>query len=391
MITRLLVKNYKSLRNVEVPLGPLNVFVGPNMGGKSNLIDVFRFLQEMIYPAPTQSEGLYYALAQRGGVSEVQWKGSDESNISIALDGKIDQPRPQQFEYRIEILAGPRGYAEIQEESLRLTQDGKVVDLIVREGNTRWLANINGQKIVSSSASGRSALQNAPENWSGYELARSVSTWRFYQLVPQIMKDPNPTGTGEVLDHYGKNLSSWLMTLQTRHPETFAKLDQVARDVFPDLRSLLTWPSPQGTVHLASTEKGLRRPVNVWQMSDGELVFLALLSLIYAPPEHAGDLYCIEEPENHLHPRLLNVLVTLLRQVREEIAGAGSLSQLVITTHSPYLVDQMHLDEIIWVEKKDGSTQVSRPADRKHLRKLVEDKDLGLADIVYSGTLNEQR
>ena len=388
MITRLQISNFKSLRELDLQLGPVNVLVGPNMGGKSNIIDVFRFLQELIFSKPAH-EGLSYALAQRGGIGELILKGSDESLVRICLEADFKKGRTK-CQYELEIIGGRGGFAQIQKESLKVFEGSQSADLIVEEGSSRWLTNVSGQKLVSTTW-GRSVLQNAPENWDGYDLTESVRSWRFYQFVPQIMKELNPTGSGEVLEPHGRNLSAWLMVLQTRYPDAFARIDEVARDVFPDLRALLTWPTQQGTVHLAAREMGLNRPVNVWQMSDGELSFLALLSLIYSPDTLGAPLFCIEEPENHLHPRLLSVLVKLMRQVRTEIESRGELAQLVITTHSPLLVDQMRLDEIIWVAKKNGATFVLRPSDHKHLQKLLEDKDLGMADVIYSGLLAEER
>jgi predicted ATPase len=125
-------------------------------------------------------------------------------------------------------------------------------------------------------------------------------------------------------------------------------------------------------------------------MSDGELAYIALLSLIYAPIEAGSSLICIEEPENHLHPKLLQSIVTLTRQVRRELTDANvPLSQIMVTTQSPLLVDQLNLEEIIWVEKRKGETIALRPSDEHQLRRLIEDKDLGLGDIVYSGLLGQ--
>jgi len=387
MITRLKVRNFKSLRELDLRLGPLNVLVGPNMGGKSNIIDVFIFLQEMLFPKPGH-EGLSYALAQRGGIGELIWKGASDSLITISLEAGIPAPRKNLI-YELEIMGGRGGFAQIQKESLRLGNNNTFSDLIIEEGG-RWLADSRGQRMSGRSGMS-SVMQNAPEDWEGYPFLQAVRMWRFHHFVPQIMKEFNPTGVGEVLDRHGQNLSAWLMVLQTRYPESFSRIDEVARDVFPDLRGLITWPTQQGTVHLASQERGLSRPVNVWQMSDGYLSFLALLSLIYSPDDLGAPLYCIEEPENHLHPRLLSVLVRLLRQVRTQHSSVEDLAQLIITTHSPQLVDEMQLDEIIWVTKKGGETAAVHPSDQEHLRKLLEDKDLGLSDVVYSGLLAEER
>ena len=79
-----------------------------------------------------------------------------------------------------------------------------------------------------------------------------------------------------------------------------------------------------------------------------------------------------------------------MRQNRQELTATGQpLAQIVATTQSPLLVDEMNLDEVIWVGKKDGQTAVVRPDSKRHLQKLVADKELGLGDVVYSGLLSD--
>jgi predicted ATPase len=85
MITRVRARNFKSLRDVDISLGPLNVLVGPNMGGKSNVLDLFRFLYECWFPQP-RSFGPGGALTRRQGIEEVLWKGGQEK------EGGTDAP-----------------------------------------------------------------------------------------------------------------------------------------------------------------------------------------------------------------------------------------------------------------------------------------------------------
>jgi predicted ATPase len=126
-------------------------------------------------------------------------------------------------------------------------------------------------------------------------------------------------------------------------------------------------------------------------MSDGEVVFIAFLSLLCAPDELSGTLFLIEEPENHLHPKLFETLMALLRQVQQEVEDRNvARSQIVLTTHSPYVLDQMSLDEVIWVEKKNGQTSVVRPGEKSHRKKLVENEDLGLGNLLFTGALGEE-
>jgi predicted ATPase len=388
MITRVRARNFKSLRDVDLSLGALNVLVGPNVGGKSNVLDLFRFLYECWSP----TFGPPAALAGRQGIEEVLWKGSQDKPLSISMN--FLEParlgKEKEFVYELEIVGGAGGYASIQKETLTLWTGDKDYQLIVTEGSERWLQNANSGKLVMVPA-GRSGLELAPPNWEGYPLKLFAQHWRFHQLVPSLMRQSNQMTGANVLNLQGSNLSAWLMLLQTRFPETFARIEEVARDVFPEIRRLLTWPTQDGWVYLASQEAGLVRPTPLFQMSDGELAFIAYLSVIFAPDELRGALFFIEEPENHLHPKLFETLVALLRQVQQEaFEGGVQPLQMIFTTHSPHVIDQMKLDEILWVEKRQGETKVIRPNDKPHPRKLVEDETLGLGDLMFAGALGEE-
>ncbi len=389
MITRLHVRNFKSLKDVEIRLSPLNVFAGPNMSGKSNIIDVLRFLYEVIFPQ-AGTNGPHFALAQRGGIDEVLWKGGDDKLLSILLEGRDFTDPEMQFTYQLELLTGIGGYVSIQNESLDVSKNGSPTKLISREQGNVQLRNID-DKVVGGVPTEASSLQYAAPNWDGYRFSQWVKLWRFHHFIPLAMKQPSLMALGQVLSSSGDNLSAWLMWLQAHSIQSFIRLNEVLHDLFPDVEQVRMIPTPDGKVHLATVEKGLKRPTNVWQLSDGFLVMTALLSLIYVPPELSGTQFSVEEPENHLHPRMLETLVALLRQFRREIQDKQQhLTQLFITTQSPYLLDQFSIDEIVWVAKRNGETKVSRPADKKHLRQLVKDKELGLGELMYSGVLGEE-
>jgi len=369
-------------------LGAIDVLVGPNMAGKSNILDVFRFLHEVVFPQPGR-EGVSFALAQRGGVNEVLWKGGDDKLIAIALEATDPTQANTKYKYDLELIAGVGGFVSIQNESLKLIRSGTEHDLIVMKQGILWLKNADGKELGGVSTSSTTALQNASPTWDGYRFYEMVKLWRFYHLLPDKMKEPSKMASGQLLDEPGgDNLSAWLMWLQTHSPEAFARLNEVLRDLLPGVSQVKNIPTEDGNVHLSINERGLRRPISVWQASDGFLALTALLSLIYVPPERGGTMYCIEEPENHLHPRLLETVVTLLRQVQKP---SGSSAQFVFATQSPYFLDQFSLDEIMWIEKKDGETKACRPADKEHLRKLAEDKELGLGDLMYTGALGDGR
>jgi predicted ATPase len=226
-------------------------------------------------------------------------------------------------------------------------------------------------------------------SWPGSFLRSTIAKWRFYELVPASMRNPNQTSAAKFLQEHGENLSQWLSNLALEHHnDSFARIEQVLLDTLPQVTGLFNLPTQQSTVALGSREKYLNRPVTLSQMSSGELAFIALLSLIYAPPDRAGTLYCIEELENYLHPTLIDTLLEVLRQSQEEWERKHQTPQIILTTHSPRVVDKTKIEEIVFVEKKEGATIRTRPIDKPQLQKLIENDEVGLGDLVYSGALS---
>lgn len=386
MLRSVRLQNFKSFRDVRVSLGPRNILVGPNMSGKSNFVEVFRFLHRVSFP---QAGTFGLGNAFTGGFQEFTWKGGDSNLISISLEGLgtgPGAPENAEWSYDIAVVGDERGSIRVQEERLTLSLLGRCHELIVTKDGNRSLVNQDGREIIPSLDANRPALEFDIPGWDGSFLRQFVGSCYFYELLPPRMRNASPATATRFLTPHGDNLSSWLMQLQTRYSDAFAQIRQVCRDVLPGFVDLFTWPTQQATVLIGSREEHLKRPVSIWEMSDGELAFVALLSLIFAPSELAAGLYCVEEPDNHLHPRLIETVMELLRQVQNELGVSGS-AQVIATTHSPYLVDKVSLDELIVFQKHEGATLVTYPRDKAHLRELLQNEELGLGDLFYSGAL----
>lgn len=392
MLTKIRAKNFKSLRDVTLELGQRNVLVGANMAGKSNVMDMFRFIYDMTFPRPG-GMGLADAFFSRGGFSEVLWKGGDEGVIELSLSGTTSENSSEwPWNYEV-VIQGDARFDNFRISSERLTiqrsDDIAADDLIENAGNERHLCNIQHQRLLSTPDSARSALEFENPSWPGSFLRSTIAKWRFYELVPASMRNPNQTAAAKFLQEHGENLSQWLSNLALEHHnDSFARIEQVLLDTLPQVTGLFNSPTQQSTVALGSREKHLKRPVTISQMSAGELAFIALLSLIYAPPDRAGTLYCIEEVENYLHPALIDTLLEVLRQSQEEWERKHQAPQIILTTHSPRVVDKTKLGEIVFVEKREGATICSRPGDKPQLQKLLQDDEVGLGDLVYSGALS---
>ena len=389
MIRRLKVTNFKSLRTFDLALGPMTALVGRNNAGKSNILDALSFVREFVHPKVGNSEGLYSAVAQRGGIEEILSKGAENRVVAIEIEtatGGLD------FSYQLEIIAGHGGYASVQKEMLYLQKDGFGHSLIHLAQGNACLLNTDGSQKGGSGGSSRSALGWAGTDWDGYPFVQELRDWSFYQLLPPMMRKENKTAEGQVLERHGENLSAWMLWLQTRSRKSFQMINDVVRDLFPEVEAITAIPGETGNVQLAIEEKGLKKRIGVFHVSDGELVTLALLSLLYSRAESKVGTLVVEELENHLHPYLLSSIAKLARQAVHSGGHAGRPAfQIIFTTHSPILVDNFELEEIAWVERRDGVTQAIRPSDLDHLKKLIADKDLGLGDIIYSGSLEEAK
>ena len=232
----------------------------------------------------------------------------------------------------------------------------------------------------------RSALEFDVPGWEGGAARKFLAGWHFYRLIPAAMKQINAAAKQSFLEEHGNNFSSWFMTLGTEYPEEFRRIRQVATDVLPSIKEILTPPTQFATTYVLTQEHFLKRPISISRMSDGELCFLALLSLIYAPEPFGAPLFCIEEPENHLHPKLIEILTEVLAQRQQELGE--NVAQNIVTTHSPYLVDKSKLEDIVFVEKRKGASVFTRPSTKPQLKQLLEQEEIGLGDLWYSGALS---
>jgi predicted ATPase len=385
MLRQVRLQNFKSFQDATINLGLRNFLVGPNMSGKSNFIHLFRFLQQVAFP----KAGVWgLANAFTGGFFEWTWKGGDSNLIKIALEGTIPGPLSENttWNYGLAIVGDERGSIRVQDESLSRSLDNRTVQLIAMKAGIRSLINRDGREVYGNLDASRSALEFEIPDWEGTFLRGMVASCRFYRLVPILMRQFNSAAAAPFLSELGDNLSAWLMNLQTRYSDSFAKIQQVCRDVLPGFADLFTSPTQQATVALGAWERHLKRPVSLWEMSDGELAFVALLSLIFVPVEIGAGLYCVEELENYLHPKLIETLMELVRQEQTAL-GPSNSAQVIATTHSPQVVDKVSLDELIVFEKRLGATIVTYPRDKAHLRELLQSEELGLGDLFYSGAL----
>lgn len=387
MIKKLRIRNFRSLRDITLEPGLINVFVGPNASGKSNGIEALKFLTQ------TAIGGLSKAFGDRDGFREVFWKGESSTNaveFYITLDLPLGPAQaPALVDYQLSVEGSETGLISVSRELLRLSFDGRSVDIIDMAHGHGHARNADGTKAFDPPGNPAVSLLefNVP-NWPGTIFKGYLVSWHFYNLLPLAMKQAKPFSRATFLTEVGDNLIEYLTTLKTSYADHFRSIERVVQDTFPEVEELIPESTQTGQVFLTLREKFLKKPIRVWNMAEGELKFIALVALILSPPEMGAPLVAIEEPENHLHPRLIETLIELLRQTEARFIEEGiGAAQLFVTTHSPYLVDQLKLEELVVVEKEQGQTHYTRPRDRAELRDLISKEERGLGELWFSGSL----
>ena len=164
--------------------------------------------------------------------------------------------------------------------------------------------------------------------------------------------------------------------MQTEYPPQFEHLKDLVRVVVPEIEDLYTPLNEQGAAYARVRERGLTMHVPLWALSDGTIHTLAILTALLTPDP--APVMCFEEPENFVHPRVLDVLVEAFREASES-------AQILISTHSPYLLNLLDPKDVVVVEKAEGAT-IAKPATK--MTGLTDALGaLGLGEAWYSGAI----
>ena len=361
------VKNYRSLHDLELnAITPLTVFLGPNGSGKSTIFDVFTFLSESF------STGLRSAWDKRGRFKELRTRGSDGLiQIELSYRESTDS-RPITYHLTIdEAQTGPFVAEEWMQWEDKQGQPFRFLDFKNGEGLV-----ITGDQpderekrihevLTSSDVLAVSTLGQLAKHPRISALRRFITGWYLSYLTADATRGVPEAGAQERLSETGDNLPNVIQYLKEQHEGRLAEILKTLSERVPRLERVESHFMPDGRLLLQIKDAPFEQPILAKFASDGTLKMLAYLTLLYdpKPPELIG----IEEPENHLHPRLLPELA-------EECRMAAERTQLMVTTHSPFFVDGLKPEEL-WVLYRDetGYTQARRAADMKGIPEFVSE------------------
>lgn len=365
-LRRIQLENFKAVQNSKsIRLTPLTVFVGNNGSGKSSIIEGLLTYQMII------QQGLDVAMNYWRGFDYIRNRALSHE-IRSKSDPKLLEPNPVKLKlsyksYSLSIaLTKSANHLIIAEERIEFgkiaaivrSSDGSVSDPI----NDKAIGKSPSTEVIFKMSQVRQYLRELNQDGRDEE----ILDWQFLNLNPAIMGNPIPLrlSTNQIkLNPDASNLGHYLLDLYRRNIEAFNGLVETLQYVLPyakDLQIQETSPLElEQRVYLQMTEGDFKIPG--WLLSTGTLRVVAILALLRHPSP--PPLIVIEELENGLDPRTINLLIEEIRNAIE-----SGTTQVIITTHSPYLLDQLHLSQIIIVERSDtGEPIFSRPSDRPTL------------------------
>ncbi len=368
------LKNFKAIRDSGVvKFTPLTVLIGGNGSGKSSLIEGLLTYQQII------SAGLDNAMNQWRGFEyitdpPITFGAGLESDqrkiepITFTLTGTANEAA---FRSTMMVAMTPNGdQVFIQQESVHL-RGKKFLERdqtgVTMAASQEFLPNAlpPGASVLAPayviSAFGKAT--GSPHRGDMIMLSTGVMQWQFVTLDPYTMGQPKAQSRsgGEIrLAADGSNIAEYLLDIQRRNPLAFDGIVETLKEILPyarDLQPTLT-SQLERAVYLQLTEEEVKIPG--WLLSSGTLRILALLALLRHP--EPPPLILIEELENGLDPRTMHLLVEEIRYAVE-----SGRTQIIITTHSPYLLDILSLQHIVLVERVDRAPVFYRPANEADL------------------------
>lgn len=340
-LKRLEVKGFRSFSpaGVQIEFGGVNVLIGANGAGKSNLIALFELLNYLT------SQSLAMWVGQRGGAASNLYYGPRLTpQIEVCLDFDADQASDR---LSVRLFHGSPDRLIFAEERIEYQAPGHTKPLVVEFGSGHEESKlINTARIGDQDAATRTVRVIR-------HLLSSVQVFHFHdtssnaRVMGQWALDDR-----DYLKADGGNLAPFLRAMRDSRPEHYQRLVDIVRQVAPFFGDFELDAGPYGgqSLLLRWREIGSDVVFGPHQLSDGTLRFILLTALLAAPSETLPAVIVIDEPELGLHPVALDALASMIR-------GAAEHAQVILTTQSATLLDHFEPQEIITADRRrEGTT-----------------------------------
>ena len=379
-IIELEVEGFRSLKHVVWKPGDLNVVIGPNASGKSNLLKVLEML------SASARGGLSKYILREGGMGAVVWDGRAEK-LRIHAGTSLDEPEASVLDYDLSLarLGASTGYSIENERAYSYRKDaqcagndaGRLLDRHPGHAELWGEVATNGSTgpccigLIESKFLQETLLSKSDEQLTRDFVKQTIpayrtntASWCIYQDVRTDRDAPIRAATvaryEKRVDSDGQNLVPVLHTLYTEDTSFREEINMAMQAAFGDSFEELTFPpAADQRIQLRVRWKDLKTSTSAADLSDGTLRFLYLLAVLAnpAPP----NLVAIDEPETGLHPSMMPIIA-------EYAAHAARKTQVILTTHSPEFLDGFYkvaTPTTTVVERRDGQTQLRVVSDKE--------------------------
>lgn len=379
--TQLQLRNWRNFTHVNVKLSKRMFIVGPNAIGKSNLLDMFRFLREVAI----EGGGLAVAVKNRRGIAKLRslhYRGPASSDIEIDVEMSASDGSGWRY-----LLAFNKGKSK-----------SVVVPTVTKEcvwrrdaGSTNWVKVVARPMREDEEDPIRLTqtwLQQVAQNGSFRGLADFFSGISYLHLVPQLIREEQrPAEESLGADAYGRDLLSRIRsTPSTTRTARLGRIRAILSTAVSHLTELKLVPDENNNPHLQAKFKHWRGPAAIQderEFSDGTL---RLIGLLWALQEKTGPLL-LEEPELSLHTALVRQLAPFIARAQRSTGGR----QAFISTHSDEMMSDEGIgpNEIILVRTAAEGSEVILGADLMEIRSAL-DAGLTAADVIMPMTAKAQ-
>lgn len=349
-LRRIQIRNFKSIGQCDVALGSFTLIVGRNGAGKSNFLDALRFVADGLQTTLDQ------AIRVRGGIDAVRRRSTGHPrNFAIGIEAEL--PDQHLASYTFGVTAKERGGFAIREEKAEVagspgghfhTQGGKLLGASIPN-----MPEVASDRLYLVQASGFPAFR---------PLYDTLSAMGFYNLNPEAMKELQSPDAGELLHRDGGNIAGVIGRLAQDKPEALDRLKAYLATIVPEVSDVERVSlGPRETLLFKQRVAGAESPWKFYagSMSDGTLRSLGNLVAVtqLVDREVPVSLVGLEEPETALHPAAAGALIDALRE-------AAAHTQVILTTHSPDLLDKVDLEqETVLVATAAGGKTSLAPID----------------------------
>lgn len=346
ILKRVKISGFKSIRCLDLELNSLNILIGANGSGKSNFINAFKFLNQII------NQNLEFFVGKSGGANTFLYFGqkttqqltffwefspySYEIILEVSADGKLIFSK-EQIHY---INPLSNNFSEPIDNNINLGRGHFETKLSIKENHDNIL---NYEHLIKY----KKNVVNAIKSWKIYHFHDTSDT--------ALIKQNVDIDDNDYLKQDASNLASYLYLLRETESNYYQNIVDTIRLVAPFFDDFDLQPNRlnKTKIKLEWKEKGSDNYFDGNALSDGTLRFISLVTLLLQPPDRLPQIILLDEPELGLHPYAIVVLANLLKQV---IAH----TQVIISTQSVTLVNQFELKDIIVVEKRDGESIFQR-------------------------------